>query len=67
MKRYMKLAEYSEASGLPMDLLRRLCRSWLADQFTFRASGASNAPIYIIVPVFEKMLDRGDLKEVLEG
>lgn len=67
MTTYMKLADYSEQSGLPMDLLRRLTRSYLADQFCFRASGARNAPIYIIVDRFEKMMADGEFREVLEG
>lgn len=65
--KYMRLPEYSEQSGLPVDMLRRLSRCHLADQFSFRASGARNAPIYINVDVFERMLDGGDFREVLEG
>lgn len=67
MKKYMHMKEYCEATGFPLDVMRRLTRSYMADRFSFRSSGAQRAPINIIVPVFESMLENGEFKEVLEG
>lgn len=67
MTRYMTIAQYADYSGLPPDLIRRLLRCYLADRFSFRASGARNAPYYINAEKLDRMLDDQELKEVLEG
>lgn len=67
MKRYVCMNEYCKETGFPIDTMKRLCHSYLADKFSFRSSGSSRAPINIIVPVFESMLQAGDFKEVIEG
>lgn len=67
MKKFVHMKEYCDETGFPLDVMRRLCRSYLADQFSFRSSSAQRAPINIIVPVFESMLERGEFKEVIEG
>lgn len=67
MQKFMNISEYCRESGFPVKAMRQLTKCYLADQFCFRRSGAVNATIIINVPVFEKMLERGDFKEVLEG
>ena len=67
MKKYMHMKEYCDATGFPLDVMRRLTRSYMADRFSFRSSSAKRAPINIIVPVFESMLEAGELKEIIEG
>lgn len=67
MARYMKILQAAEELGLPEDLIRRLTKCYLADRFCFRASGSTNAPTYIHIATLEKMLQDGELKEVLEG
>lgn len=67
MKKFLKVADYVQESGLPEHLVRRLTRCALAEEFCFRASGSKNATIYINTERLEKMLMNGDLKEVLEG
>lgn len=67
MQKYMTISQYCEYSGLPDTLVRRLTRSYKGDEFSFRSSGSRSAPIYINVAKLDRMLENGDLKEVLEG
>lgn len=64
MKRYMGVREYCHESGFPVKVMYRLCRSYMGNKFSKRESDAANAHIIITVPVFEKMWERGDFKNV---
>ena len=64
MKRYMRVRDYCKESGFPVKLMYRLCRSHMGNKFSKRESDAENSHIIITVPVFEKMWDEGELKNV---
>ena len=65
MKRYMRVKEYCEATGFPVKLMYRLCRSHLGSRFSQRESDAVNAHIIITVPIFEKMWDGKEFRNVM--
>ena len=67
MKKYASITEYCAETGFKPDTMRHLLKSYLGPEFSFRTGKGRNAPYTIIVPTFEKMLERGDFKEVLEG
>lgn len=67
MKRYMSANEYCHETGFKRSCMDRLLNCWLSGEFSYRSGNGKTSPYYIIVPVFEKMLERGDFKEVLEG
>ena len=64
MKRYMKIREYCEESGFSEKTMRRLVHTYKAHRFAHRES--ENGHFIITVPVFEKMWDTGEFREVLE-
>ncbi len=58
MKRYMTIREYSRESGFPEKRLRALVKS----DKGFKFSDTENGRAIIIVPIFEKMLDSGEIR-----
>ena len=66
MKKYSSIKEYCSETGFKPDTMRNLLRSEYGPEFSFRTGSGRNAPYTIIVPVFERMLERGDFKDVLE-
>ena len=66
MKRNMMLRDYLEESGFPENAMYRLLHSHLGTKFSFRTGSGKTSPFWIIVPVFERMQETGDFKEVLE-
>lgn len=67
MKRNMLLANYCKESGFPVRQMYRLVHSCLGEEFSYRTGSGRTSPFWIIVPIFEKMQERGDFKEILEG
>ena len=65
MKRYMRVREYCEETGFPVKLMYRLCRSYLGSRFSQRESDAVNSHIIITVPIFEKMWDGKEFRNVM--
>lgn len=65
MKKYMTIRDYSEESGFPEKLLRRLCRTDKGQKFAHRANGSGNEQYLITVPVFEKMWEGNEFQECL--
>ena len=47
--------------------MEKLVHCSLATEFCFRTSNTKTAPYYIDVQKFEKMMEAGEFKEVLEG
>ena len=59
---------YCKETGFPVrQMMEKLVHCSLAPEFSFRSGGGKTSPIYINVEKFEKMLERGDFKEVLEA
>ena len=67
MKRYMHIREYCRETGFPESVLRRICHSRDGQRCCFRSSQAVNSPFIIIVDTFERMLEAGDLDDVING
>lgn len=67
MKQYMISSHYCKETGFKWSMMERLLHSNRADEFSFRSGSGKTSPYYIIVPTFEKMLERGEFKEILEG
>jgi len=68
MAKYQTAREYCRESGFPVRaMMEKLVHCSLAPEFCFRTSNTKTAPYYIDVEKFERMLDRGEFKEVLEG
>lgn len=67
MKKYMSAKDYCKETGFGIDLMYRLLHCYLAEEFSYRSGSGKTSPYYIITTKFEKMLERGDFKEVLEG
>lgn len=68
MKTYMRIREYCTESGFPEDSMRMLVdQDRVPRKFTFKTSPKQNTPTLIIVKKFERMLENGDFREVLEA
>ena len=68
MKQFVSARQYCKESGFPIrTMMEKLVHCSLAEEFCFRTSNTKTAPYYIDVQKFEKMMDRGDFREVLEG
>lgn len=67
MNTYMSAKEYCEATGFQNTHMTRLLHCHLASEFSYRSGTGKTSPYYIIVNKFEKMLDRGEFREILEG
>lgn len=67
MKKIEKANSYCKSTGFPLYAMKQLLHSKLSRAFAFRVTPGKTAPWYIDVGQFEKMLERGDFKEVLEG
>jgi len=66
MAKFMTVSEYVEHSGLSEDLVRRLTNCHKKDEFSFRSSRATNAPIHIDWERLDRMLiEDEELREVL--
>ena len=66
--KYVSARQYCKESGFPVRaMMEKLVHCSLAPEFCFRTSNNKTAPYYIDVQKFEKMMDRGDFREVLEG
>jgi len=66
-KNYVSMKRFCRETGFPLKSMQRLVHSRLAGEFTFRTSGAVNAVIYIDVARFQKLLESGEVGEVLEA
>ena len=68
MAKYQTAREYCRESGFPIRaMMEKLVHCSLAPEFCFRTSNTRTAPYYIDVQKFEKMMEAGEFKEVLEG
>ena len=68
MAKYQTAREYCLESGFPVRaMMEKLVHCSLATEFCFRTSNTKTAPYYIDVQKFEKMMEAGEFKEVLEG
>ena len=67
MKKYVSANQYCQETGFPRTQMDRLLHSFLGKDFSYRSGQGKTSPYYIIVPTFEKMLERGDFREVLEA
>lgn len=68
MKQYVLARKYCKETGFPVRaMMEKLIHCSLASEFCFRTSDTRTAPYYIDVEKFERMLDRGEFKEVLES
>lgn len=68
MAKYKTAREYCRESGFPVRaMMEKLVHCSLAPEFCFRTSNTRTAPYYIDVQKFEKMMEAGEFKEVLEG
>lgn len=67
MQKYMSAREYCQETGLKKSIMDKLLHCCLADEFSFRTGSGKTSPYYVITAKFEKMLERGDFKEILEG
>lgn len=67
MKTFMSRTKYCKETGFPEYMMVRCCNSKQGPEFSHRTSSAPNAPYIIDVQLFEKKLERGDFREVLEG
>lgn len=65
--KYMAANEYCRQTGFKRTMMDRLLHSFLAGEFSYRSGCGKTSPYYIIVPKFEKMLERGEFKEILEN
>ena len=66
MTKFVSVAEYVEHSGLSEDFVRRLTNCHKKDEFSFRSSRATNAPIHIDWERLDRMLiEDKELREVL--
>ena len=67
MKKIMKARSYCKMTGFPVRaMMERLVNCSQAGEFAFRTTAGKTAPWYIDVEAFEKKLERGDFREVLE-
>ena len=67
MKKYMSARAYCRETGFLKTHMDRLLHCYLADEFSYRSGSGKTSPYFIIVPKFERMLESGEFKEVLEG
>lgn len=68
MKQFVPARQYCKESGFPIRaMMEKLVHCSLAPEFCFRTSSKRTAPYYIDVQKFEKMMEAGEFKEVLEG
>jgi len=68
MKQFVLARQYCKETGFPVRaMMEKLIHCSLASEFCFRTSDTRTAPYYIDVEKFERMLDRGEFKEVLES
>ena len=67
MKKYLSSSAYCRETGFPVRSMRELVHSNMSDEFCHRSSGARNATILIDVQKFERMLEAGEFREVLES
>ena len=69
MKQKYQLARaYCRETGFPVrQMMEKLVHCSLAPEFCFRSGGAKTSPIYINVQKFERMMEAGEFKEVLES
>ena len=66
-QKYQSARAYCKETGFPVRaMMEKLVHCSLAPEFSFRTSNTKTAPYYIDVQKFEKMLERGDFREVLE-
>lgn len=68
MAKYQTAREYCRESGFPIRaMMEKLVHCSLAPEFCFRTSNTKTAAYYIDVQKFEKMMEAGEFKEVLES
>ena len=66
--KYQKAIDYCRESGFPKRaMMERIVHSAEGAECCFRTTKGRTAPWYLNVDIFEKKLERGDFKEVLEG
>ena len=66
-KKYMGAREYCDETGFKYSIMSKLLHCYLAPEFSFRSGCGKTSPYYVITNQFEKMLERGDFREVLES
>lgn len=68
MKQFVPARQYCKETGFPVRaMMEKLIHCSLASEFCFRTSSKRTAPYYIDVQKFEKMMEAGEFKEVLES
>jgi len=67
MLEYMSAKDYCEQTGFEKTHMEKLLHCSLAPEFSYQRGKSRTSPYYVIVPIFEKMMVRGDFWEVLKG
>ena len=70
VKEFMRAREYCEKSGFPIHvMMERIvhCREALESGCVQRLGSGRTSPYYLDIQMFEKKLERGDFKEVMES
>lgn len=66
-RKYMSANEYCKETGFPRTHMDKLLHSFMGEEFSYRSGQGKTSPYYIIVPTFERMLDNGEFREILES
>lgn len=67
MKKYISANAYCSETGFPRTQMDKLLHSFLGAEFSYRSGQGKTSPYYIIIPVFERMLEAGEFREILES
>lgn len=67
VKKYMGAKEYCDETGLKHSIMTKLLHCYLAPEFSFRSGCGKTTPYYVITDKFEKMMEAGEFREILEG
>lgn len=67
MKKYVSANEYCQETGFKRSCMDKILHSFLGAECSYRSGQGKTSPYYLITDKFERMLERGDFKEILES